>query len=166
MLESIVGGFVFIIWAVLTIIVFVYIRNNTQTISLTGAMGFIDSWIDSLIASIVIAGAILGIGYLILSWGWELLKAYWKIIGGIVIILGLLCFYGSKKDDEKDEKVMGTRMDSDSIAQKNKATEKVSEGQPESKLEAKVSDSCKCPYCGEPVNSENVFCGNCGKRLR
>ncbi len=107
MMETI-GEFILgIIILVLTVVIFMGIMRNTRTISLNGPVGFLQSWMSSLIFSIIIATIIGGLLAMFVTWGYHLIVAHWKVFLGIGVVVIALIGYGAKGSKKEEDNEQG-----------------------------------------------------------
>ena len=142
---TILGIIFCILWVIATAVIFMWLMNRTRVVSLDGATGLAQGYLNLLveagIASTFIVGVPLAILYYIGSY----------IIGGIVIIgliIGAVNYFSKNETTSQSE-----------VVPPNSAKEiSAPNATPETKR--------FCANCGEPITGNIQFCGKCGKKIK
>ena len=136
-----------VVWLVMTVAIFTYLKNRTSVVSFNGATGFLQAYMELLVEAGIAAGFIVGISF------WILKTIGWYLLVGVVII-GVIISIASSNSSSRNNSQESLPTDNDS---------QINNSRP-----AGISTNSEnkfCGNCGTPIESESQFCGHCGIKV-
>lgn len=129
-----------ILWIIVTIVIFSYLKSRTSVISFNGTTGFLEAYLGLLIESGIFAGIIVAVPlYLLKSIGMY-------VIGAAIVIGGFIAV--TKKGGSKKDSTLEVIHDS------KKTVDNVSGG-----------EKRFCENCGAKIEDKDKVCKKCGSSL-
>lgn len=136
-----------VVWLILTVVIFICLKNRTNVVSFNGATGFLQAYLELLIEAGIAAGFVVGICF------WILKSIGWYLVGGVVIIGIIIAIFSSNSSSRNNSQ--------ESLSADNN----IQIDNPNSTSTVTNSENKFCGNCGAPVESESQFCGHCGKKV-